>query len=79
MMTTLHTDIAATRDEARHCFELRYLANIADGKQSGFLDHLQRMVSDELDEIATVHGIKDGERIVGTVRSVWGGDAIPEH
>ncbi len=78
-MTTLHTGTATSRDEARQCFELRYEANIADGKHGRFLDHSRRVVTDELDEIATIHWIKDGERIVGTMRSVWGGDAIPRH
>lgn len=78
-MSRLHTGVAAGRDEARQCFALRYAANVADGKQGGFLDHSQRVVTDELDEIATIHWIKDDERIVGTMRSVWGGDAIPTH
>ncbi|MCX7070724.1 MAG: GNAT family N-acetyltransferase [Gammaproteobacteria bacterium] len=78
-MTTLHTGIAESQDDAHRCFALRYAANIADGKLGRYLDHGRGMVTDALDEIATIHWIKDGEQVVGTMRSVWGGAAIPAH
>ncbi|MBA4284085.1 MAG: hypothetical protein C0434_00950 [Xanthomonadaceae bacterium] len=78
-MTPFHTGVATTPDEVRQCLELRYAANLADGKQSTFLDHERGVVTDSLDEIATIHWIKDGARIIGTMRSVWGGDRVPAH
>jgi hypothetical protein len=77
--TALHAGIVGNADEARQCFALRYAANVADGKRSVFLDHRRGVVRDALDDIATVHWVKDGERVVGTLRSVWGGDALPDH
>lgn len=78
-MTSLHTGIATNADEIRECLELRYTANLVDGRQGCFLDHARRVVTDSLDDIATIHWIKDGARIVGTMRSVWGGDGVPAH
>ncbi|WP_428381267.1 hypothetical protein [Nevskia ramosa] len=76
-MNTLTVGIARTPEEARQCFALRYAAHVTDGKRSHYLDHRAREVRDELDEIATIHTVSDGDRIIATMRSVWGGDACP--
>ncbi len=77
-MNTLTVGIARTPEEARQCFALRYAAHVTDGKRSHYLDHRAREVRDELDEIATIHTVSDGDRIIATMRSIWGGDALPQ-
>lgn len=77
-MNTLTVGIARSPEEQRQCFALRYSAHVKDGKRSHYLDHRAREVRDDLDEVATIHTVSDGDRIVATMRSVWGGNAMPE-
>jgi len=75
---SLKIAVAETEAEREACYRLRYDVNINAGKQGSFLCHHSRRVVDELDEIATIYYAAEDDRIIATMRTVFGRDAVPD-
>lgn len=75
---TLTCEIATTPEERYEIYRFRYSIYIEElHKSLAFADHRQKLLRDEIDDHATIFYVRDGARIVGTVRSLNAGDYLP--
>jgi hypothetical protein len=72
--------VAKTDAERRAIYEFRYQVYIEEmGKPYSHANHVQKQVSDQLDDHATLLYSERAGRIVGTVRINWGEDPAAFH
>jgi hypothetical protein len=69
---------ATTREEKEAVYRLRYSISVEEmKKRPDYADHVAKMLTDPLDQIATVLYLAEGNEIVAAVRNIWA-PAAPE-
>ncbi len=72
----LRVATATSRDEREAVARLRYRVYVDEmGKQPPNADHGRKMLADDMDDVATILYVSDGDDVVATLRHVWARNA----